>query len=103
MESEDVTMEFVEVQQGDEHYSDTSMSQCESDTEQLLERSARDVPLDINGKKYEDLTLEDFHNTIFETTEEAEDFYDNYSLAIGFSIRKNKKDTGVDGNITRRR
>lgn len=58
--------------------------------------------LHYKGKKYEDLKLEDLNGVQFKSVEEIDQFYSYYSLAIGFSVRKNKADKNCDQLVRRR-
>lgn len=58
--------------------------------------------LHYKGKKYEDLKLEDLNGVQFKSVEEVDQFYSYYSLAIGFSVRKNKADKNCDQLVRRR-
>ncbi|KAL6194747.1 hypothetical protein ACLB2K_035823 [Fragaria x ananassa] len=54
------------------------------------------------GKRYEDLRYEDLKEVDFESVEEVDTFYSFYSLAMGFSFRKEKLDKNIYGIVVRR-
>lgn len=53
----------------------------------------------FKGKAYKDLTLEDMNDVQFNNIDEVDQFYSFYSLAIGFSLRKNKLDKNRAGTL----
>lgn len=65
----------------------------------LIRKTAR---LHYKGKRYEDLRYEDLKEVDFESVEEVDTFYSFYSLAMGFSFRKEKLDKNIYGIVVRR-
>ncbi|XP_040364040.1 protein FAR1-RELATED SEQUENCE 5-like [Rosa chinensis] len=71
-------------------------------TDFTKEEDMQDFTL-FRGKPYQDLTLDDLKEVEFNTIEEVDRFYNYYSLAKGFSMRKYKQDKNRAGTLIIRR
>lgn len=76
----------------------------EDEPEETLVSNSVDTQncLHYKGKRYEDLRYEDLKEVDFESVEEVDTFYSFYSLAMGFSFRKEKLDKNIYGIVVRR-
>ncbi|KAK9941578.1 hypothetical protein M0R45_007280 [Rubus argutus] len=92
----------VEVESAEED--DSSIQDCSMETEDLVtkELCEGDGPFEYNGKNFRELTIKDFDGSYFKTIEDAEKFYEIYSAALGFRLRRLKCDRGLNGTILRR-
>ncbi|XP_004292393.1 PREDICTED: protein FAR1-RELATED SEQUENCE 7-like [Fragaria vesca subsp. vesca] len=90
---------FVDVESGEEDY--CNMEETE-DFETTRETYGADGPFEYNGKSFRELTLKDFDGTYFDTVEDAEKFYEIYSAALGFRIRRFRCEKDLSGTIRRR-
>lgn len=97
--------EFTSMEDWDEESDENWDEESEEDWDEEIDVAAPDEIdglLDFNGKKYEELTIEDFKDIEFNDINKAEKFYSCYSRVIGFSIRRKKLDKGQCGNVIRR-
>ncbi|KAL6182214.1 hypothetical protein ACLB2K_043637 [Fragaria x ananassa] len=76
----------------------------EDEQEETLVSNSVDTQncLHYKRKRYEDLRYEDLKEVDFESVEEVDTFYSFYSLAMGFSFRKEKLDKNIYGIVVRR-
>ncbi|XP_024163625.1 protein FAR1-RELATED SEQUENCE 5 [Rosa chinensis] len=94
---------IIDVESGEEDDSSTQDCNMETeDNETTEETYGADGPFEYNGKNFRELTVKDFDGTYFKTIEDAEKFYEIYSAALGFRLRRQKCDRGLSGTVLRR-
>ncbi|KAM5585610.1 hypothetical protein ABKV19_004813 [Rosa sericea] len=86
----------------DEEGSSTDNSDEEIEYTNLMEEAEMQDCTRYRGKLYKDLKLEDLKEVEFNSIEEVDKFYSYYSLAKGFSVRKQKLDKNRAGLVIRR-
>ncbi|KAK9929341.1 hypothetical protein M0R45_026443 [Rubus argutus] len=80
----------------------------EQDIEQKRGKNSNNVwegtegSLHFRGKNYEELQLVNLNGVEFRDIDEVDTFYSYYSLAMDFSVRKQKMDKDKEGVVTRR-
>lgn len=81
----------------------SNKDEFEMEQTQTTELEQPDDCLNFRGKAYKDLTFEDMNDVEFRSIDEVDQFYSFYSLATGFSMRKNKLDKNRAGTLVLRR
>ncbi|BFG15366.1 hypothetical protein CerSpe_016400 [Prunus speciosa] len=90
---------FVEGESVEEKRNDSSLRDFDTSTQEIVEINGH---LEYDGLNFHDMSIDDLKGREFANFEEAEKFYSEYALAIGFSIRRNRLGRGEGGLVRSR-